>query len=104
MVPVKHPNEVKPPDHGSHNVAPLNHRTYAYVAARETLRDGTDDMISDHLSDRAYVLRRQRVLVHERVHGRVDVRRRRGRQRSQQRRLFLFLLFIFIYSFHSLDV
>ena len=53
-------------------------------------------MVPDHLSDRPYVLRRQRVLVHERVHRRVNIRRRRRRQCAQQRCLFfLFISFFF---------
>ena len=69
-------DEVKSLDDGRYDVAPLDHRTHAYVATRKTLRDGTDDVVPDHLSDRPYVLRGQRVLVHERVHGRINVRRR----------------------------
>lgn len=30
-------DEVKPLDNGRYNVAPLDHRTHAYVAARKTL-------------------------------------------------------------------
>ena len=70
------------------NIAPLDHCTYAHITASEALRNGTKDVIPDHLSYRSYVLGRQRVLVHERVHGRIDVCRRRGRQRAQQRCLF----------------
>ena len=67
---------MKPPDNSRNDVAPFDHRTYAYVATRKALRNGDDDVISNHLIDRPYVLRGQRVLVHERVHGRVNIRRR----------------------------
>lgn len=77
---------------GGDNLAPLDHRTYALISAGETLRNGTYDVIPDHLSDRPYVLRGQRVLVHQRVHGRINERRRRGRQRAQQRCLFIIYL------------
>ena len=97
-------DEMKPLDNSGNNVAPLDHRAYAYIAASEALRNGTDDVIPDRLLDRPYVLRGQRVLVHERVHGRINERRRRGRQRAQQRCLFFFCNFhyyqiLFIYFF-----
>lgn len=93
-------DEVKPLDNSGDNFAPLDHRAYAYIAASEALRNGTNDVIPDRLLDRPYVLRGQRVLVHERVHGRINERRRRGRQRAQQRCLFfVFSLSNFIYLF-----
>jgi hypothetical protein len=79
------------------NLAPLDHRTFAHISASEALRNGTYDVIPDHLSDRPYVLRGQRVLVHERVHGRIDERWRRGRQRAQQRCLFYHSNFIYLF-------
>lgn len=75
-------DEVKLLDNGRHDVAPLDHRTNAYVATCKTLRNGANDVVPNHLSDRPYVLRGQRVLVHERVHGRVNIRRGCGRQRA----------------------
>jgi len=94
---------VKPLDDRGNDIAPLDHRTYAHIAASEALRNGTNDVIPDHLADRSYVLGRQRVLVHERVHGRIDERRRRGRQRAQQRCLFSFMIIKKIYSFIFFD-
>ena len=73
---------MKPPDNSRNDVEPFDHRPCAYVATRKVLRNGTNDVISDHLRDRPYVLRGQRVLVHERVHGRVNIRRRCGCQRA----------------------
>jgi len=77
------PDEVELLDYRGDDVAPLDHRADAHIAACETLRDGTNDVIADHVTYRPHVLRRQRVLVHERVHGWVYVRRRRRRQRAQ---------------------
>ena len=93
---------MKLPNDGGDNLAPLDHRAYAHISASEALRNGTYDMIPDHLSDRPYVLRGQRVLVHERVHGRIDECRRRGRQRAQQRCLFYYYYFNFIFLFIGL--
>jgi hypothetical protein len=39
-------------------------------------------VISNHLFDRPHVLRGERMLVHEGVHGRVNIRRRCGCQRA----------------------
>jgi hypothetical protein len=75
-------DKVKPLDDSRNDVAPFDHRTYAYVATRKALRNGANDVIPNHLYDRPYVLFGQRVLVHERVHGRVNIRRRRGCQRA----------------------
>src|SRR5258708_38320489 len=86
-------DKVKPPDNGRNDVAPFDHRTYAYVTACKIFRNGTNDLIPDHLFDRPYVLRGQRMLIHERVHGRVNVRRRYRCQRAQERCLFSFIHF-----------
>lgn len=75
-------DKVKPLDDSRNDVAPFDHRTYAYVSTRKALRNGANDVISNHLYDRPYVLFGQRVLVHERVHSRVNIRRRRGCQRA----------------------
>ncbi len=76
-------DKVKPLDNGRNDVTPLDHRTYAYVPACKALRNGTNDVVPDHLFDRPYVLRSQRVLIHERVHSRVNIRRRCGCQCAQ---------------------
>ena len=75
-------DKVKLADDSQNDIGPFDHRTDAYVATRKVLRNGANDVISDHLHDRPYVLLGQRVLVHERVHGRVNIRRRCGRQRA----------------------
>ena len=82
---------MKRPDDVRNDVAPFDHRTHAHVATRKALRNRPNNVISNHLFDRPYVLRCERVLVHERVHGRVHIRRRRGCQRAHQRCLFSFV-------------
>ena len=90
-------------NNGRNNVAPLNHRTHTYVAASKALGNGANDVIPDHLPNSSYVLRSQRVLVHERIHGRVDIRRRRGCQRAHQRCLFFFSNYLF-YFWNGVEV
>lgn len=75
-------DKLKFADDSQNDVVPFDHRTDAYVATRKALGNGANDVISNHLHDRPYVLLGQRVLVHERVHGRVNIRRRCGRQRA----------------------
>ena len=75
-------DKVKPHDNIRNDIAPFDHRTYAYVSTRKALRNRANDVISNHLFDRPYVLRGERMLVHQCVHGRVNIRRRCGCQRA----------------------
>ena len=81
-------NERKSFDDRGNDVAPFDHRAYANVAARETLRNRPNDIVPNHVPDSSDVLRGQRVFVHERVHSRINVCRRRRGQRPQQRCLW----------------
>ena len=81
-IPVQIPDEEKPLDNGRNDVAPFHHRADPHVAAREVLRNGTDNVVPDHVPDRPNMLRGQRVLVHERVHGGINICRRSRSQRA----------------------
>jgi hypothetical protein len=70
-------DEEKPPDNSRNDVAPFDHRANSHVAASEVLRNGSNDVVPDYFPDSPDVQRGQRMLVHERVHGGVDIRRRR---------------------------
>jgi len=67
------------------DVAPFDHCADANVAARETLGNRSNNIVPNHISDSSDVLRSQRMLVHERVHRRVNVCRGRRGQCPQQR-------------------
>src|SRR5712671_5465716 len=86
------PDEVELLDYRGDDVAPLDHRADAHIAACETLRDGTNDVIADHVTYRPYVLRRQRVPARGGGRGWGFGRRRGGGQRAPRRCLFFFFL------------
>lgn len=62
-------------DNELNDTGPLAHRALADVATRQLFWDRTKDRVPKHIARKGRVLGRKRVQVHERVHGREDVRR-----------------------------